>query len=966
MREGYKGRARGALGQLLGAAVLVVSTAAIAQSTRQAVTLVGSNTTAASAACNGDPNTSCNPSFEPNTGAAYNSTITTTAGSYTFDDWRDVLRVLLTGLDHDHAGTDATTWAARDCSSPVREALANNWANLFENQCTSPAGDASGPCTALRHVFRTDDFSPVTQTLVALLGLPSIVAPETTVNGALQHTGASPFCNAVRPAFVFPTPPTCLQGTDATWDATSKATVQTCAGQSAVGAGSVLTRETAVYRAVFQDNDPIRRKCVGSGAGTAAAEDVCGHSGDLGLVLSIADVPEETLNPPRTNDDRYNATPCNGRSAGAVSVGAPEVFDAITQARVLARAGGNLLCPNGDVLNNFGGCLAPTTLPIPPATLPSPTVQCLASRLSIPALTISSTAVPAVNPVLPSIADGRAYNQHLYVQLGSAGGYQTNALGFPITGAYYRLHALHSLAPTDAGAPPSCQFANSSDQIGCLVAASPCSVGVADVSTLTTNAATTGGLKLSAQSPISACIDGGPYPAVKVECQTSDGGSDACMPETAAQACGANNCGTAPDGLGGFVNCGSCTAPNVCSASQGAGVCGACQPIPIGQACQNHTCGTAPDGCGGTYSCGACGGLDCRFCPDSTGGTAGICECVPLNNCGWNNCGFAPDGCGCGLPCGTCPAGQVCNTGGGTAGVCGTACVPLSVQAACGANNCGTAPDGCGGTVSCGACVPGIPCSAPSGAGTCGCFTPKQACGVNDCGSAPDNCGGTVSCGTCSSGSCSATSGPGICVGGCQPTPKAQACLKFQCGTAPDGCGGTYNCGTCGTGITCEICPNSTGGACGCLALTPAQACGSNNCGSTDLGCSCGPVSCGTCPASQNCSIRQGAPNTAGVCTSCVLKTAQAACGSNNCGTAPDGCGGFESCGTCNEPANCYLTPGTVAGTCCTPLTQAAACGTNNCGLAPDGCGGLIDCGSFTCRSPNKCSSSTGPGTCGP
>src|SRR5262249_31496595 len=159
--------------------------------------------------------------------------------------------------------------------------------------CTSSLGDSAGPCLAMRHVFRPDDFSLVSETLVSLLGLPSIVRPETMVNGTLQHTGASPFCNAVRPAFVFPAPqPTCLQGSDATWDPTSKVKVPTCSGQAPAGAGNVLDRETAVYRATFQDNDPIRRTCVGSGLiNLQASENVCSHSGDLGLVLPINEVP---------------------------------------------------------------------------------------------------------------------------------------------------------------------------------------------------------------------------------------------------------------------------------------------------------------------------------------------------------------------------------------------------------------------------------------------------------------------------------------------------------------------------------------------------------------------------------------------------------------------------------------------------------------------------------------------------
>ncbi|MBV9949521.1 MAG: hypothetical protein JOZ69_21945, partial [Myxococcales bacterium] len=280
-------------------------------------------------ACNQDPNTTCDPGFEPNTGAAYDTTITTSAGTYTFNGWRDVLRVLLAGFDHD-AGSD---YANRDCESPVRRALASSWGNFFENQCAASAGEAAGinskgiPCTGLRHVFRPDDFSTAAGTLVSLLDLPSVVNPETTVtvttlggDGGLttttliQHTGATPFCNAVRPSFVFPTSslqPQCLAGDsgnptsagrtgqDATWDPTTlcpnpAAPAGTCSnGPSGARVNAAgCTRERGVFVSTMQDNDPIRVPCAGSGRPGRWQEDVCSHSGDLGLVLPMNDVPE--------------------------------------------------------------------------------------------------------------------------------------------------------------------------------------------------------------------------------------------------------------------------------------------------------------------------------------------------------------------------------------------------------------------------------------------------------------------------------------------------------------------------------------------------------------------------------------------------------------------------------------------------------------------------------------------------
>jgi hypothetical protein len=199
---------------------------------------------------------------------------------YKFNGWRDVLRVLFAGMVHSGAatGTNNLAVAARDCLAPARVAIANNYGVFFENNCTSPgselvAGTTTAVCAQIRHVFRRDDFSGTTDTVVALLGLPAIVQPSPT-----QPTGFSPFCNAVRPAFAFPAAPTCLQGSDATWDPTFRT----------VGVG--CTRENTVYRSTMQNNDPIRRLCINTGAAIPSiGEDVCSHSGDLGLVLSMND-----------------------------------------------------------------------------------------------------------------------------------------------------------------------------------------------------------------------------------------------------------------------------------------------------------------------------------------------------------------------------------------------------------------------------------------------------------------------------------------------------------------------------------------------------------------------------------------------------------------------------------------------------------------------------------------------------
>jgi hypothetical protein len=163
-----------------------------------------------------------------------------------------------------------------------------------------------------------------------------------------------------------------------------------------------------------------------------------------------------------------------------------------------------------------------------------------------------------------------------------------------------------------------------------------------------------------------------------------------CTPLTCAQA--GVQCGQAPDGCGGLLNCPPCTAPQTCGGGGVPGKCG--QPICTPQTCASLglTCGVAGDGCGGTITCGP-------SCPTPDAGS-----CVP-ETCG-GRCGPQGDGCGGILSCPPCEAGT---------------CVPTT----CSAQHvgCSTIGDGCGGTIDCGSC------------------TPPQTCGG---GGTPYQCGGGV------------------------------------------------------------------------------------------------------------------------------------------------------------------------------------------------------------------------------
>jgi hypothetical protein len=143
-----------------------------------------------------------------------------------------------------------------------------------------------------------------------------------------------------------------------------------------------------------------------------------------------------------------------------------------------------------------------------------------------------------------------------------------------------------------------------------------------------------------------------------------DGGGDAakgsetgaCSPKT-CQTIGAE-CGSAPDGCGGKIACGSCPSGQFCGGA-GANRCGAVPCVP--KTCQSAgaDCGEISDGCASTISCGSC------VSPESCGGggTPNRCGCTPASCAALGaECGLVLDGCGGKRDCGPCPGGQECGT----------------------------------------------------------------------------------------------------------------------------------------------------------------------------------------------------------------------------------------------------------------------------------------------------------------
>jgi hypothetical protein len=466
-----------------------------------AVDVLSSTTAGGSAACNGTADNSDTGLIH--SGSPAGTFGFTTGGNQT---WKWALALVYGGLDlsnpiaSGYGGTASNPQAVADCTSTVRANLVANWTNLFQNaaanSCTGNASICAGTGTvgsavngALWHAYRRDDDSGTSDVFASILGLSPSVS-NSTVNGF----GASPYCNAMNWDVSTSSTGTITSGNNAACgygahdqftgpggviDPSSKcaytatgaknATATTC-GAAGTGnhrkppagawgenpASATAFSAWDVYPTQFQDNDPIRRKCIGiaTNASALAGEEVCNIDGALGLVLPMVDtdwVPKGNLGP------QFSTNKCTGQFVVGLDA---NVF---TCAPLGVKHSAE--CPNGDTTFG-GGCLMPID-----AT--NGTSQCVATKSTVTALQVRSLGSP----------DGRIYNEQL--RSGSiADGtapylfYKIVSLGTSVefTAAYNRIHQVETFVP---GTAYSCQLEDMDDQIGCLTQADPCSIGYA-------------------------------------------------------------------------------------------------------------------------------------------------------------------------------------------------------------------------------------------------------------------------------------------------------------------------------------------------------------------------------------------------------------------------------------------------------------------------------------------------------
>ena len=507
--------------------------------------IVSSAAQAGTVACNGatggDTATACTVDAGVPISPRFGLALSGTVNGYAFADWKDVLRILYFGKDHN--GT-------KNCNSSIRQFLANNWSSVFASGCTSPT------CTAIKHLFRQDDASGSTDLFASLLGesAPSETEGPAASMGVAGQIGAyfmgsDTFCNSAVNA---PAP------FNMTFPGKNP-------GQEPGAGFSIVPND-------HQDGDPIRRPCSSgrslewvcqtsldlantqvTGSGSSAAF-VCGATGDgtcptgetcvagtsgsqcwgpsLGLLLPV--VAANTL-----GVDQYHVNECSG---AVNSVNAPPVPG--VGGRGVMNAG---ICPNGDI-PTAGVCQVPID-----TNTNSP--NCLASASQQPQGALAFTqgvydvstgvAAGSGNGPAPNTVDGRVYNEYVWKNIGTVTApvwsIAQDDSGRPMYGAFYRIHSHFT---TLSGTAP-CTQADATLQIGCLVAASPCSFGfAARPAAFQAGAAA---MKVQGVPPVTACIQalGAPPPAAyplarKVYLNTIAGFGAASAAELALAQCEAD------------------------------------------------------------------------------------------------------------------------------------------------------------------------------------------------------------------------------------------------------------------------------------------------------------------------------------------------------------------------------------------------------------------------------------------
>jgi cysteine-rich repeat protein len=294
------------------------------------------------------------------------------------------------------------------------------------------------------------------------------------------------------------------------------------------------------YVDAYQDSDPVRRPCAGtynvalgaSDVSTEHAEEVCGRDGTLGVVLPVS-VPRSLVGVAPTDlaANLYPTSYCRRGTFGngsapliraglgssrryglcpdgrlprytkwieaenwAAPVGACVAGGCTTNAQ--CGAGGSCQlgscasggCTDDTQCGTSGTCNASAAVSCPVPTTSTGDKRCLNGRNNVPAAAASS--FPTLGCALPPAQiDGRVFNLHLRTATGGYARARYAGLDREVLGAFHRIHSTRVLLGSGAalasdGTCPGGKCCTHSDptlQVGCLTAASSCSMGVASV-----------------------------------------------------------------------------------------------------------------------------------------------------------------------------------------------------------------------------------------------------------------------------------------------------------------------------------------------------------------------------------------------------------------------------------------------------------------------------------------------------
>jgi hypothetical protein len=231
----------------------------------------------------------------------------------------------------------------------------------------------------------------------------------------------------------------------------------------------------------IQDLDPVRRTCDGNGRNQFDGEQVCARDGTLGVVLPLV-IPQAAQDPYLTT---LSGPAVSRDGPGADCVTAWEAAEIAPLCSTSALGGtfqrianppGITTCPVGAVVG--GTCLWPKKT----GSASGQGFSCTVGKNNLPASITGQ--------------DARAWNLFPRRENGNPITYVRGTSNRIMSSAYYRLHMTSQLAAGDRPAvvvgtttrTQGCMFADSTEQIGCLVEASPCSIGYAGNSAASPNA----------------------------------------------------------------------------------------------------------------------------------------------------------------------------------------------------------------------------------------------------------------------------------------------------------------------------------------------------------------------------------------------------------------------------------------------------------------------------------------------